>query len=62
MKDNYFYYYFGSFRRIVARMGIETTFVDFTDVEKLKNAIKDNTKVSVVISTSTMIMQVPLGS
>ena len=26
-------------------MGIETTFVDATDLDKLKNAIKPNTKV-----------------
>ncbi len=33
------------FRKVVSRMGIQTSFVDMTDVNNVKNAIKPSTKV-----------------
>lgn len=32
------------FRKVAARLNIETTFVDATDANKVKEAIKENTK------------------
>ena len=38
------------FAQIIKRQGIETTFVDVTDLEKFKNSIKPNTRVRVFYS------------
>lgn len=36
------------FRRVIAQFGVETSFVDCTDLNKLEAAIQPNTKVNFV--------------
>lgn len=43
------------FKQCASRMGIETSFVDCTDAEKVKKSIKPNTKVCVTLSVLSSV-------
>ena len=53
----FFFHFLGTnryFSRVAAtQMGIEISFVDASDLSKLKNAIKPNTKVNILIDFIT---------
>lgn len=46
------------FQKIVAKFGVEITFVDFTDLSKVENALKENTKLVWVETPSNPTMKV----
>ncbi|KAL0901356.1 hypothetical protein ABMA27_006635 [Loxostege sticticalis] len=46
------------FRNVSTRQGIEVTFTDFTDLDKVKNAIQDNTKMIWLETPSNPLLKV----
>ena len=49
------------FRKVAARMNIQTTFVDARNPDNVKNAIKDNTKMVSNQNNKNKIINDPLG-
>lgn len=45
-------------RQVVARMGIQTTFVDFTNLDKVKNVIQENTKMIWIETPTNPLLKV----
>lgn len=45
-------------RQVVARLGIKTTFTDFTNIEKVKNAMQENTKMIWIETPTNPLLKV----